>query len=62
MSRPGRELERLADAPPGTERVEGPGLPISATVVRRRAAAGQSVRYLVPDAVAEYIAKRGLYR
>ena len=62
VSRPGQELDGLGDAPPGTERVEGPALPISATLVRRRAAAGQSVRYLVPDEVAEYIAKRGLYR
>ncbi|MCU0240801.1 MAG: nicotinate-nucleotide adenylyltransferase [Vicinamibacteria bacterium] len=40
----------------------GPGLPISATLVRQRAARGLSLRYLVPDAVAEYIQKRGLYR
>jgi len=43
-------------------RVEGPGLPISATVVRQRVRDGLSVRYLVPDAVADHIAKRGLYR
>lgn len=35
---------------------------IDATEVRRRAAAGQDLRGLVPDAVAEYIAERGLYR
>jgi nicotinate-nucleotide adenylyltransferase len=40
----------------------GPLLPISGSVVRRRAAAGRSVRYLVPDTVAAYIADRGLYR
>jgi nicotinate-nucleotide adenylyltransferase len=40
----------------------GPLLAISGSVVRRRAAAGRSVRYLVPDAVAAYIADRGLYR
>jgi nicotinate-nucleotide adenylyltransferase len=44
------------------ERVAGPGLPVSATDVRRRVREGKSVRYLVPDAVADYIAKRGLYR
>lgn len=43
-------------------RVAGPGLAISATAVRERAGHGQSLRYLVPDAVADYIAKRGLYR
>ncbi len=39
----------------------GPLLPISGSVVRRRAAAGRSVRYLVPDAVAAYIADHQLY-
>jgi nicotinate-nucleotide adenylyltransferase len=42
--------------------VEAAGLPISATDVRRRASEGRSVRYLVPDLVADYIGKRGLYR
>lgn len=39
----------------------GPLLPISGSVVRRRAAAGRSVRYLVPEPVARYIAEHGLY-
>jgi nicotinate-nucleotide adenylyltransferase len=41
--------------------VPGPLLPISGSVVRRRAAAGRSVRYLVPDSVARYIADHALY-
>jgi nicotinate-nucleotide adenylyltransferase len=41
--------------------LDGPLLPISGSVVRRRAAAGRSVRYLVPDAVAAYIAEHALY-
>jgi nicotinate-nucleotide adenylyltransferase len=41
--------------------LSGPLLPISGSVVRRRAAAGRSVRYLVPDAVAAYIAQHSLY-
>lgn len=40
----------------------GPLLPISGSVVRRRAAVGRSVRYLVPDAVAAYIADHRLYQ
>ena len=40
----------------------GPLLPISGSVVRRRAALGRSVRYLVPDAVARYIVQHRLYR
>jgi nicotinate-nucleotide adenylyltransferase len=55
-----------ASAPaPGWDRVrrlEGPELPISSTLVRRLAGSGRSVRHLVPDAVADYISKRGLYR
>ena len=39
----------------------GPLLPISGSVVRRRAAAGRSIRYLVPDPVARYIADHALY-
>ena len=39
----------------------GPLLPISGSVVRRRAAVGRSVRYLVPDTVARYIADHALY-
>ncbi len=50
---PGRE-DRVRFLP-------GPLLPISGSVVRRRAAAGRSVRYLVPDAVAAYIAQHHLY-
>jgi len=43
-------------------RVEVPAVDISSTEIRRRAAAGLSIRYWVPDAVAEFIAERGLYR
>jgi nicotinate-nucleotide adenylyltransferase len=45
----------------GVSLVPGPALDISATAVRARVREGRSVRYLVPDRVADYIAKRGLY-
>jgi nicotinate-nucleotide adenylyltransferase len=45
----------------GVRRAEGPSLPISATAIRERARRGLSVRFLVPNAVADYIVTRGLY-
>jgi nicotinate-nucleotide adenylyltransferase len=38
-----------------------PRIGVSSTVVRRRVEAGEPVRYIVPDAVAEYIIDHGLY-
>ena len=46
----------------GVTRVLGPSLPISATTIRELAHRGRSVRYLVPDAVADYILARRLYQ
>ena len=41
--------------------LEGPDLGPSASDIRARVAAGHSIRYLVPDAVARYIETHGLY-
>lgn len=38
-----------------------PVIGVSATDIRRRVHDGRSIRYLAPDAVADYIALRGLY-
>lgn len=42
--------------------LEGPQLELSSTELRQRVAAGRPLRYLVPDAVVEYIERYGLYR
>jgi nicotinate-nucleotide adenylyltransferase len=46
----------------GIAAVSMTGLDISATFVRTALDAGESVRYLLPDAVLDYIQSRGLYR
>jgi nicotinate-nucleotide adenylyltransferase len=65
-TRPGYDLDRLEkELPPGLEDrvhvMEIPALAISSTDVRRRAREGRPIRHLVPEGVATYIAKRGLY-
>ena len=56
----------LADLPDSLQqRFEYLALPyidVSATELRARVAAGRAIRYLVPEAVNEYIERRGLYR
>ncbi len=42
--------------------LEAPQVDISGTGIRRRVAEGRSIRYLTPNAVAEYIREQGLYR
>jgi nicotinate-nucleotide adenylyltransferase len=42
--------------------VDGPLLDVSGTAVRARIRAGRSIRYLVPDAVRDYIKDHDLYR
>ena len=66
MARPGTELD-FASMPEAfrvleSRVVRAPLLEISATDIRRRVRAGQPVDYLVPPGVADYIARRGLYR
>lgn len=65
------ELARIAvaprlDEPPGLPPdaivLDMPRLELSSTDIRRRVASALPVRYLVPDAVAAYMAAHGLYR
>ena len=65
--RPGDDREIVADAVArwGAGRVtllDGPPVGVSSSQVRARVAAGLPIRYLVPDAVEEFIIRRGLYR
>jgi nicotinate-nucleotide adenylyltransferase len=68
MRRPGTvpDLDDLDDCLPGIRErvrwVDAPLLDISATEIARRIAAGQSVRYRLPDSVCAYIEEHGLYR
>jgi nicotinate-nucleotide adenylyltransferase len=57
--------ERLAGLAGAPERLcffDMPRIDISSSLIRRRAGAGQPIRYLVPDAVAGYIEREALYR
>jgi nicotinate-nucleotide adenylyltransferase len=56
--------ERLAELA-GADRIrffDMPRLDISSSAIRRRVVDGRPIRYLVPDAVSDYIATAGLYR
>jgi nicotinate-nucleotide adenylyltransferase len=64
LARPFRATVRGLEHPSGHE-IRGipvSELAISATDIRERIARGASIRYLVPEAVIEYIRKNGLYR
>jgi nicotinate-nucleotide adenylyltransferase len=66
-----REVEIVVLARPGSPEVVSPlvrravttpAVEISASEIRARCLAGRSIRYLVPDGVADYIERNGLYR
>lgn len=65
-----RELARVVTFRRGREApssgagatVEVPALELSSTAIRQRAAAGRSLRGWVPDGVADYISRLGLYQ
>jgi len=64
--RPGYELGPLhqtlgPEVLARTHLLEAPGVEVSSTELRRRAAAGESLRYLTPPAVISYIEGRRLY-
>jgi nicotinate-nucleotide adenylyltransferase len=61
VTRPGHTLTDPGLPPGSVTLVEVPALAISSTDCRDRASRGEPIRYLVPDGVREYVAKRRLY-
>jgi nicotinate-nucleotide adenylyltransferase len=67
--RPGSELpprtaleDRFGAIAARIHLLAGPSLDVSSSEIRRRVAAGQTIRYLVPRGVEDLIVDRGLYR
>ena len=67
--RPGSELPdraaleaRFGDRASRIHLIAGPALEVSSSEIRRRVAAGHTIRYLVPRDVEELIIERELYR
>ncbi len=58
----GRRRARARGDSRGLVWLDNPGLELSSSAIRARVRAGRSVRYLVPDAVARYLARHRLYR
>lgn len=60
--RPGTSREEVEGRVGKVEWLDMPALGLSGTAIRRRAAVGGSIRFLVRDAVWDYIREHGLYR
>jgi nicotinate-nucleotide adenylyltransferase len=68
-TRPGFHLERLRESLPGLQAeerhrihfIEVPALAISSTDIRQRVKEGRPIKYLLPDAIEEYIRCHALY-
>jgi nicotinate-nucleotide adenylyltransferase len=54
--------EQFRGVPVRVAFLDAPRLRLSGSEIRQRVSAGRSIRYLVPDAVIDYIGDHGLYR
>lgn len=65
VGRPGYARDKIAELPRELAKaiitIDSLQLDISGTDIRRRIAAGESVRYLIPESVRRYILDNGLY-
>ena len=62
VTRPGHVLHDAGLDANSVSLLEIPALAISSSDCRERVRTGRPISYLVPDAVARYVDKRGLYR
>lgn len=61
-TRPGFDPQTNGSILKGAERVMIPQIDISSTNIRRRLARRQSIKYMVPSIVEQFILEKGLYR
>jgi nicotinate-nucleotide adenylyltransferase len=61
IPRPGVSRESVDENVPNAHWLDVPSLPLSGTMLRRRARAGQSIRFLVTEPVHRYIVANGIY-
>ncbi len=67
-TRPGYPLDRLSEITGKFDRqdrvkvMEIPAIGVSSSLIRERVSRGNSIRYLVPEGVEQFIEKEGLYR
>lgn len=57
-----RDLTEIRKRHGGIVLLQQNPMPVSATAIRKARASGKCIRYLVPDAVHDYIQQHGLYR
>lgn len=62
FARPGSLMEIAPEIRKKVRQTQAPLIDISATEIRQIVKSGKEIRYLVPEIVAEYIKKRGLYK